>query len=274
MSINQLYDVVVIGASLEGISFCERLAEKTEGVKIALVSKHFNHLTKQSLENITLITQEILHSNYNHGLVILSGADSSNICCKTVVIATGSKPIKSTLKNVNIHYNLTNVKANKNGQAVVCGKDNLAVSYALKLAKKFKYVYLCSDSLSLRCDTKYITKLENTANVLHLPNCNILSCKADKEGNLTEVQLDTYSSIKCSALVMSLGRTPDNCGLSKRMVEVDEDGFIKTKAYNETTRVPNIYAIGDCTRHNSAHSTTLALNHIITRNNFKLKEEN
>ena len=274
MNPNQLYDIIVVGASAEGVAFCEKLLSKTKEVKVALISKHFKHLTKQNLEGIDLIEQEVVHSNYRHGLLIVSLADSTNICGKTVIIATGSKPIKSTLKSANIYYNISDLKPNKNGQAVIWGNDALAVKYALKLSKKFKYVYLCNNSLILNCDTKLITKIENTANIVHLPNCNIIACKNNKEGNLVEVQLDTYSSIKCSALVMSLGRSPENPGISKKMVELDVDGFVKTKAFNETTKVPNIFAIGECTRHASSHSTTLTLNHIITRNNFKLKEEN
>lgn len=274
MNQNQLYDVIVIGASIEGIDFCEKLLNKTENVKIALISKHFKHLTKQKLEGVTLIEQEVVHSNYSHGLFIVSLANATNICGKTIVIATGSKPIKSNLKSTNIYYNISDVIPNKNGQAVVWGSDSLAVSYALKLSKKFKYIYLCSNSLVLNCDSKLITKVENIANIVHLPNCNITACKNNKEGNLIEVQLDTYSSIKCSALVMSLGRSPETPGISKKMIELDVDGFVKTKAFNETTKVPNIFAVGDCTRHASSHSTTLTLNHIITRNNFKLKEEN
>ena len=75
---------------------------------------------------------------------------------------------------------------------------------ALSLAKKFKYVYLGTKSLDLPFGAKLNKKIENTLNILHLPNCNIVACKNDKAGNLAEVQLDTYSTIKCNALVMSL----------------------------------------------------------------------
>ena len=39
---SQLYDVIVIGASEEGISFCEQLLAKTTGLQVALVSRNFN----------------------------------------------------------------------------------------------------------------------------------------------------------------------------------------------------------------------------------------
>jgi thioredoxin reductase len=212
-------------------------------------------------------------SSYIHGLIGLTLADRTQVFGLNTVIAVGTKPIKSSLKNNNIRYNLVNLKASKTTPAVVVGHDNLAAIYALTMAKKFKYVYLCSDTLDLTCDAKYIKKLENTANIVHLPNCNIVSCKNDKDGNLTEVQLDTYSSIKCSALVMSLGRIPDNSGFSKRMLSTDPEGYIITKGFNTTTIIPSIYAIGTCTRSSSKNRLLPIINHLIEKNNFKLKGE-
>jgi thioredoxin reductase len=199
--------------------------------------------------------------------------DRTQIFGVNVVIAVGTKPVKSNLKNTNIHYNLLNIKASKTTPVVVAGNNNLAVSYALALAKKFKYVYLCSNSVELNCDAKYIKKLENVANIVHLPNCNVLGCKNDKDGKLVEVQLDTYSSIRCSALIMSLGRMPDNSGLSNRMISVDSEGYIVTKEFNTTTIVPKIYAIGTCTRGGTKNRLGPVINHLITTNKFKHKEE-
>lgn len=267
---NQLYDVVVIGASDEGISFCEQLLKKTTGVKVALVSRTFN---KQiNIEGLTTITGEVIFSAYNCGMIGLTLADRSQVFGISIVVAVGTKPVRSALKNTNIKYNLADLKASKTAPAVVVGNDSLAVTYALALAKKFKYVYLCSNTMELECDSKYIKKLENVANIVHLPNCNIISCKNDKDGNLSEVQLDTYSSVRCAALVMSLGRVPDNCGLSKCMIETDTDGYIITKKFNVTTIVPSIYAIGSCTKNGTTRLLPV-INHLIETRKFKHKEE-
>jgi thioredoxin reductase len=271
MSTNQLYDVIVIGASEEGINFCQQLLAKTTGVKVALVSRSFNRPVE--LDNITKINQEVIFSSYNRGLIGLTLADRSQIFGLNIVVAVGTKPIKSNLKNSNIRYNLNDLKASKTNPAVVVGNNTLAATYALAMAKKFKYVYLCSNTVELDCEAKYLKKLENTANIVHLPNCNIISCKNDKEGNLTEVQLDTYSTIRCTTLVMSLGRTPDNSGLSKRMIEIDSDGYIVTKEFNQTTVVPNIYAIGTCAQNGAKNRLIPTINHLIDQNKFKLREE-
>jgi thioredoxin reductase len=268
---NRLYDVIIIGASDEGINFCEQLLEKTVDLKVALVSKTFNKPVE--IEGLTKITGEVIFSSYNRGLIGLTLADRTQIFGLNVVVAVGTKPIKSTLKNNNIKYNLTDIKAAKTSPAVVVGNNNLAVTYALALSKKFKYVYLCSSTVDLDCEAKYRKKLENTANIVHLPNCNVISCKNDKDGNLAEVQLDTYSSIRCSALIMSLGRMPDNSGLSNRMISVDSEGYIRTKEFNTTTIVPKIYAIGTCTRGGTKNRLGPVINHLITTNKFKYKEE-
>ena len=271
MSTNQLYDVIVIGASEEGINFCKTLLSKTVGLKVALVSRNFNR--EVEIDGLTKVNKEVVFSSYNRGLLGVTFADRTQLFGLNIVVAVGSKPIKSSLKNCNIRYNLNGLKASKSTAAVVVGKNDLAAEYALSISKKFKYVYLCSDSVELECESKYIKKLENTANIVHLPNCNVVGCKNDKDGNLTEVQLDTYSSIRCSALIMSLGRTPDNSGLSKRMISTDSNGYILTKEFNTTTIVPTIYAIGTCTKGSSKNRLLPTINHIIEKNNFKLREE-
>ena len=268
---SQLYDVIVIGASEEGISFCEQLLAKTTGLKVALVSRNFNR--QVDVAGLTKISGEVIFSTYNRGMIGLTLHDRTQVFGVNVVLAVGTRPIKSNLKNSNIHYNLLNIKASKTTPAVVVGNNNLAVSYALALAKKFKYVYLCSSSVELNCDAKYIKKLENVANIAHLSNCNIIGCKNDKDGKLVEVQLDTYSSIRCSTLVMSLGRVPDNPGLAKRMVEVDSNGYVITKEFNVTTVIPNIYAIGTCTKNGIKTRLGPVINHLIDVNNFKRVEE-
>lgn len=268
---NQLYDVIIIGASDEGINFCEQLLEKTVGLRVALVSKTFNKPIE--IEGLTKITGEVVFSSYNRGLIGLTLSDRTQIFGINVVVAVGTKPIKSTLKNNNIRYNLAGIKAAKSSVAVVVGNDNLAVTYALAISKKFKYIYLCSSTVDLDCEAKYRKKLENTANIVHLPNCSIISCKNDKDGKLSEVQLDTYSSIRCSTLIMSLGRTPDNSGLSNRMISVDSEGYIITKEFNTTTVVPKIYAIGTCTRGGTKNRLGPVINHLISTNQFKHKEE-
>ena len=276
MTSNILYDVIVIGASEEGLIFCDQLLQKTKNAKIALISKHFNFQTaKQNLSGVDKFEDEAVFSYYKHRLLGVYMQKNEAIFGKVIVIATGTTPIKSTLKNLNIKYDIKDIKASKTTPAVVYGDDEYAAKYALSLAKKFKYVYLGTKSLDLPFGARLNKKIDNTANILHLPNCNIVSCKNDKAGNLAEIQLDTYSTIKCTALVMSLGRKPASAGIDKRMIKLDSDGYIVTKEFSETTEIPNIFAIGGCTKNSSKRKITDAINTIIKRHALeKIEEEN
>ena len=98
-----------------------------------------------------------------------------------------------------------------------------------------------------------------------MPNCHISSCKNDKDGKLAEITLDTYETIRCSALVVALGRLPDASGVGIRMIELDQDKYIKINSLHQTTVVPTIYANDKCTRHNTKRSITTVCNHILGR---------
>ena len=268
MQQNEMYDVVVLGASAEGIALCEYIKAKSPTKKVALVSKHFNFVKPNNkLADTKLITGTSVYSSFNHGLVILTLKDNSLVVGKNLVIATGAAPVKSTAdrfkNNKAICYNPREITVNpKNKPAVVYGDGADAVKFALSMAKKFKYVYLCSSVFKLECDAKLLKKLNEVANIVHLPNCHIVSSKTDKDGKLCEVTLNTYDTIKCVALVLALGRTPDVNGVDPRMIELDQDKYIMINMHHQSTKVPNIYAIGECTKHNTKRSITMVGNYL------------
>lgn len=264
--LNELFDIIVLGASLEGIALCEYVKAKSPEKKVALVSRHFRFVKDgDKLGDTVKVEGESIYSSFNHGLVILTLKDRRTVVGKNLVIATGSSPIKTTaFKNVNVCYNPRDLETlPKNRSAVVYGANADAVKYALAMSKRFKYVYLCSHEMKLGCDAKMSKKLNDTANVVHLPNCSITACKNNKEGKLCEVMLDTYDSINCSALVLALGKTPDVNGIDQKMVELDQDRSIKINTQHQTTRVHNIYAIGECAKHNTKRSITTVGNCLI-----------
>jgi len=269
---NELYDVIVIGASVEGIALCEYLNAKNPNFKVALISKTFKYLTsKTKLASTTQIVGESIYSSYYHGVIGFTLKDKKTVYGKTAVIATGSKPIKplpdcDCFKNSGIVYKPIDIEnASKNEQVVVNGSNTDAVKYAIELSKKFRYVYLCSYKFKLDCDTRLLKKLNDLPNVVHLPGCNVMACKKGKNGKLQEITLDTYSVIHCSALVGAFGRLPDVSGISPKMIEVDDAGYAITKAHNETTKVPGIYALGACTNHNTKQSITVVGNALLGR---------
>ena len=269
MQQNELFDVVILGASVEGITLAEYLKAKAPEKKVAIVSKHFNFVKPTNkLLDTELITGESVFSSFNHGLIVLTLKNKKLVVGKNLVLATGATPVKSHAEkfktNKTICYNPREITVNpKNKPAVVYGDNADAVNFALAMAKKFKYVYLCSKVFDLDCDAKTLKKLNETANIVHLPNCNPISTKTDKDGNLVEVTLDTYDTINCVALVFALGRVPDVNGVAPTMVELDEEKYVKINTQHQTTIVSNIYAIGECTKHNTKRSITAVGNSLI-----------
>lgn len=266
MQQNELFDAVILGASIEGIALAEYIKAKDPKFKLAIVSRHFNFVKQiNKLADTALIIGESVFSSFNHGLIMLTLRDKRVVVCKNLVMATGGMPIKSTSDkfkgNKNICYSPKEVTVNpKNKPAVVYGNGQDAVSYTLALAKRFKYVYLCSSVFELSCDEKSAKKLEETPNVVHLPNCTILTSKNNKEGKLSEITLSTYDAITCSALVLALGRVPDSGGVDPKMLELDDGKYIKTNARHQSVTASNIYAIGECARHNTKRSLAVVGN--------------
>ena len=267
---NELYDVIILGASSEGLALAEYVKSKDANVKVAIVSKHFDFVkSTDRLLDTELIAGESAYSSFNHGLIALTLKDKRLVVGKNLVIATGGYPVKATadkFKSKSVCYNPREITIDpKNKPAVVYGSGDDAVRFALAMAKKFKYVYLCSDGFELACDAKLLKKLNDTANIVHLPNCSISSCRSDKEGKLQEVTLSTYDTIKCSALVLALGRKPHVSGVDPNMIETDADKYVKINARHQTTKAANIYAIGECTRHNTKRSIAVVGNQLLGR---------
>ena len=68
---NELYDIIILGASESGIALCEMIKAKSSKKKFALVSKHVNYVksTHKLLETQLIIVESVL-SSYSHGAII------------------------------------------------------------------------------------------------------------------------------------------------------------------------------------------------------------
>lgn len=269
---NELFDVIVVGATPEGIALCEFLAKASPDLKVALISKSFCYVTpKTNLEGIEQVQNEVIFSSYYKGLIGFTLKDRRSLFCEYAVIATGSKPVKLPadvpwLKSSGIVYKPADIASvSKNHQVVVNGNGKDAVEYAITLAKDFKYVYLCNKNHHLDCDVRLKKKFVALQNVVYLPGCSIVSCKKNRKGRLQEVTLDTYSVIHCAALIGAYGRTPDVSGITKKMLEVDEQGYAIVKEKNESVVTPNVFALGRCARHNTKRMVTIIGNELIRR---------
>lgn len=242
---SRIYKNIIIGATPEGLALAAELAGETNDT--LLVSSHFMYGEKP-IPGVEFFTAEAVYLQYSHGLFVLSVVQETTkgmLCGLSVIFATGTRPIKTTLKNSNIHYKALDLPGrHKSEPVVIYGNNDDSANYALELSKRYRYVYLCTKEFNLACKPRLVKKINNTANIVHLPSCNIMSCKNDKSGKLAEVTLDTYASIKSSGLIFALGRIPDIPAFSKHYIAEGPSGTLQTKAFNESTLVPGVYAIG------------------------------
>jgi thioredoxin reductase len=242
---SRVYKNIIVGATTEGLALAEELANDSND--IIVVSSNFIYGKKQ-IPGVEYHDAEAVYLQYSHGLFVLTvmrGVLKGTICGTNLILATGTKPIKTTLKNSNIYYKALDVPGrHKDQPVVVYGNTSDAATYALDLSKRFGYVYLCTKEFDLLCNQRLLKKVNDKANIVHLPGCSIMACKNDKNGKLAEVMLDTYATITSSSLIFAIGRLPDIPAFSKRYIELENDGFLKVNEHNESTLVPGVFAIG------------------------------
>lgn len=267
---NTLYDTLIIGGTVEALTCYCQLQKAAPQAKIALIAPKLKTMqTKLTPEPFEHFQTKIIYSTFQHGIICFLNEKNERFCCKSAIIATGTSPIKSTLKSDCLYYSVDSMPSKKNGQVIIYGEGGTdAIKAAISLARKYRYVYLCTPTFRLRGTEDLRNRLQRHKNVVHLPNTNIKSCKRDKNSEVSEVVLDTYNTIHADAILMLLGREGDPSPLNKRMVEVDTQNKIIVKSCNETTLVPNIFAIGDCAQSQNTLSIRQIVNTIITRLNL------
>jgi thioredoxin reductase len=258
-----IYDVIIIGATSEGLELAKKLS--TSDKKVMLISSKFYNTV--DFQNVSLLEAEVVFLSYIRGLIgvnVMQGDTKGIIYGTSLVLATGTKPVKASLRNANIRYKAIDIPGKHKAEPVVVyGNNEEAALYALDLAKRFCYVYFCTKDFELNCSKRLQKKINETANIVHLPGCNIMSCKNDKNGKLIEVTLDTYATITTSALVCALGRTPDMPTFARKFIGVAEDGFVEIKDFNESKLVPGVYAVGDLCRTKAKKDLTKLATHLI-----------
>ena len=93
--LRKLFDVIIIGASADGIALCEYLVSKKPDIKTLIVAENTNNiLQKHKLENTIIVKDKVIYSSYNHGVIGLNLESGDQIFATNIVIATGTKPKK------------------------------------------------------------------------------------------------------------------------------------------------------------------------------------
>lgn len=246
----KLYKKIILGASKEGLDYIANLQDKTD---TCLVSRH----TVDNVNDVDQVVGEVKFISYKKGMIILEleneipeyeksrAALGKNIlCCLSLIIATGTKH-KTPIK---YHYETNIFNDNPEKQVVIIGNTDEAAQLAIDYAKEVKQVYLLASDFKMKFTNSNRLKVSNKKNIQWLPNSNVVKIKYINEEIGFEVQLDNQQLIKCDLVAEVSERIPDVPDHHRDMFEVDEAGYIITDKDNKTTRLPNIIAIGKCSK--------------------------
>lgn len=243
-------DVIVIGDSKSGNAALKAIASNNPTIKLIFVSREFKSTTTRDFLNVEYIKEEVVFIDYKNRLFGCYLKNGDRLYSTHLIIASGLKydPLYAGNKQVpNVFHNTDDIpKSAKYQPAVVIGDSNTDIKFALAVAKKYKQVYLCSSSLTFADGTTAnMRKLNDAKNIVVLPNTSLLKV-INKEGVLTSVELDNYSTITCSAIYAKTYAVADTSFVPDKIITRDEAGHLKTSDIAQSLIVPKCFAVGEC----------------------------
>lgn len=247
---NYQVDIIIIGDCLESRSVLRQIASAKPTIKIAFISREFKKITTHDFLNVEYIQDEVTLVDYRNRLFGCYLKSGTRIYGTHIIIATGLayEPLLINGKPIPCVYNnLENLAKNTKSQpAIVVGDSNADVKFALSIAKKYKFVYLCRKNISLEGITEANKKkLDTTKNLTILPNASLAKVKIT-DGILQAVELDNYSAISCSTIFAKTKAKPETVFMPKNIIETDNNGYFKTTSNAQSLLVPKCFAIGTC----------------------------
>ena len=264
---NQQFDLIIIGDSAHGNDAVKNIASAKNAIKIAFVSRVFKQKTTRDFLNVEYIQDEVILINYNRRLFGCYLAGGDRLFSTHVIIATGLDYSPLFVHNMAVPSVFNNTdeitKAARQLQAIVLGDDDEAAKLALKVAKKYKYVYFCTEQLQNSISTKLKQKLSALDNLVMLPNATIVKFNAT-DGVLQNVELSNYAALTCSAIYVKTKASPATTFVPANLFVKDLEGFLTTSTAQESTIVPKIYATGNCVRTSSKKANLAMYEAILT----------
>ena len=246
---NRQFDVIIIGDSKAGNDTVKRIASANRKIKVAFISREFKGSTTRDFLNVEYIKDEVVYTDYNRGLFGCYLKSGTRNYSTHLVIATGLSyaPFKVGNKVIPGVFNTANEipKAAKQHVAIVVGNRIADTKLALAAAKKYKYVYLCTDAMEVVVNDSIDKKLSAAENLLIIKNASIAKAIVE-DGVLTAVTLDNYAKITCNAIFAITEAMPETDFISDKLIG-KEEGYLKTTSIAQSTLVPKCFAIGNCT---------------------------
>ena len=245
---NRQFDVIIIGDSKAGNAAVKSIAGANRNIKVAFISREFKRSTTRDFLNVEYIKDEVSYVDYNRGLFGCYLKSGIRNYCTHLIIATGLSyaPFKIGNKVIPGVFNTINEipKTSKQQVAVVVGHQEADVKLALAVAKKYKYVYLCSKAMELVASKATLKKLAEVSNLLTIQNASPIKATFE-ENALTSIALDNYSKITCNAVFAITAAAPETEFISEKFIN-KENGYLQTDSEAQSLLVPKCFAIGNC----------------------------
>lgn len=260
-------DIIIIGDSKDGHEAVKKIASANPTIKMVFVSREFKKSTTHDYLNVEYIKEEVTFIDYKNRLFGCYLKNGDRIYGTHLIIASGLSYVPLMLNNKWVPCVFNNIddipKTSKNQQAIVLGYNDADVKFAIAVAKKFKYVYFCTESLTPNITDKNIQKLINIENLVVLPNTSIVKFSVT-DNILSSVELSSYSTLTCSAIFVKTKATPETSFISNKLISKDEAGYIKTTNISQSLLVPKCFAIGNCTSKSTKKMRDLMIENILT----------
>ncbi len=193
-------------------------------------------------------------SQQHDGEHIITIDDKEKIKTKTVIIATGASAkylgLESEKKFMGLGVSACAVCDGfffKNQDVVVVGGGDSAAEEATYLAKLCNKVYLLVRKDSMRASQIMQKRVFETKNLEVLFNHETIEVLGDEKVNAIKT-LDTKNKkekiISANGFFLAIGHSP-NTQIFKNQLEMDEVGYLITKADSSKTNMPGVFACGD-----------------------------
>ena len=206
--------------------------------------------TKMIFGTVTQVELSLQHG----GEHIITIDDKEKIKTKTVIIATGASAkylgLESEKKFMGLGVSACAVCDGfffKNQDVVVVGGGDSAAEEATYLAKLCKKVYLLVRKDSMRASQIMQKRVFETKNLEVLFNHETIEVLGDEKVNAIKVfdtKNDKEKIISANGFFLAIGHSP-NTQIFKNQLEMDEVGYLITKADSAKTNMPGVFACGD-----------------------------
>lgn len=150
----------------------------------------------------------------------------------------------------------------KDQEIIVVGGGDSACEEALFLTKFGKRVRLIHRRDKLRASKIMVDRVLKHPKIEMIWNSSVVELIGDKNTGLTGAKIqDSITGeekvLECAALFYGIGHTP-NVDLFKNVIELDDQGYIKTKQHSTETNIEGVFACGDVQDHTYRQAITAA----------------